>query len=347
MAPSYEDLDPNGLLLNIYSRTTCRDFSREHVDDEKIQLVLEAARFAPSSGNIQNWEFILVKDDNSKENVAEACSEQFWLSEANILIVIVTDEEMARRFYYEDGPHYSAQGAAMAAENMLIAAKSQGLGSAFVSSFDDEALRALLSIPKYVRIQGIVAVGKEKYTPKISDRKELYDICYVKKYGNRISNMDVVLYDLNILGRLRESLQDATPKIKNAIEETTVRARFEMLQKHLALKDRQIKSLKEELEKMQLAGPKTIERQPDINVHNTFFEGPWSYHVLKQSKGIDFPAGKEELLEKLSGITVNGKKIESIIERIELPVESHSYLLKKIKEAASNSNSSNNNNNNT
>ena len=336
MENSYDELDPQGILMSIYSRTTCRDFIDAPIEDSKAQLVLEAARFAPNSGNIQNWEFIIVKEARAKHKVAEACFEQMWLSDAAMLIIIVTDEAMAKRFYYDDGPRYSMQAAAMAAENMLVAAKSLGLGSAFVSAFDEAKLKEALSIPDYVKTQGVVAIGLEKYNGAIKDRKTLYDVCYVKKYGNRIQNEDFVLYDLNIIGRLKEGFVATVPKVKDALSQAAESARFELLHKQLALKNRQIKSLKEDLQKMQQkTNVRQVPAQPGINVHNTFFEGPWSYHVLKRSKGIEFPAQKDQLLQKLSGIKVLDEPIESIIERIDLPVENHAALLKKIKEAAS------------
>ena len=344
MPESYEELDPERILLNIYKRTTCRDFSSAPVEDAKIQLILEAARFAPNSGNIQNWNFILVKKQKTKEKVASACFDQHWISEANTLIVIVTDETMAKRFYYEDGHKYSMQGAAMAAENMLIAARSLNLGSAFVSAINETEMKKALSIPDYEKVQGVVAIGEEKHTAIPQERKTLYDLCYVEKFNGRIQNEDFVLYDFNILGLARDALNEEAPKIMEAVKEGVNSARFELLNKQLELKNRQIRSLKEDLEGMheKLKGGRNNSNirsapraPPNMNVTNNFYEGPWSYHVLKHAKGLHFPAGEEELKEKLSGIKVGNENIEEIIDRIELPVDSHAQLLKKIKQAVS------------
>ncbi len=57
----------------------------------------------------------------------------------------------------------------------------------------------------------------------------------------------------------------------------------------------------------------------------------WAVHVLARIKGLDFPADKEQLLERLGGMVVKGRKMEEILDRIEYPVKSPAELLHKIK----------------
>ncbi len=59
----------------------------------------------------------------------------------------------------------------------------------------------------------------------------------------------------------------------------------------------------------------------------------WAVQVLARIKGLDFPAGKEELKSRLSGISVEGRGIEEILDKIEYPVNSPAELLHKIKKA--------------
>ncbi len=58
----------------------------------------------------------------------------------------------------------------------------------------------------------------------------------------------------------------------------------------------------------------------------------WAVHVLKSIKGLDFPVGKEQLLERLHGYRIMGKPVEEILEKIEYPVESPAELLHRIRE---------------
>ncbi len=59
----------------------------------------------------------------------------------------------------------------------------------------------------------------------------------------------------------------------------------------------------------------------------------WAVQVLARIKGLDFPVEKEKLMERLSGISISGKPIEEILERISFPVNNPAELLHKIKEA--------------
>jgi len=57
----------------------------------------------------------------------------------------------------------------------------------------------------------------------------------------------------------------------------------------------------------------------------------WAVHVLAKIRGLDFPVEKEQLMERLEGIIIKGKKIEEILEKLEYPVKSPAELLHKIK----------------
>ncbi len=57
----------------------------------------------------------------------------------------------------------------------------------------------------------------------------------------------------------------------------------------------------------------------------------WAVHVLARIRGLDFPASKEQLEERLKGMIVKGKNIEDILAKIEYPVKSPAELLHKIK----------------
>lgn len=57
----------------------------------------------------------------------------------------------------------------------------------------------------------------------------------------------------------------------------------------------------------------------------------WAVHVLAKIKGLDFPVGKGELMERLKGMIIKGKKIEDILESLEYPIKTPAELLHKIK----------------
>jgi len=58
----------------------------------------------------------------------------------------------------------------------------------------------------------------------------------------------------------------------------------------------------------------------------------WAVHVLARIKGLDFPAGKKELAERLSGLVIGGRKAEEVLEKLDYPVKTPAELLHAIKE---------------
>ena len=118
------------ILDLIKSRRTIKDFSPKYVPWEMTAKVLDAARHAPSCGNVQNWKFIVVYEPAIKQSMAEACYGQYEIMQAGVLIVICAEPEKAERYYGIRGERlYTVQNCAAAIQNMLLEAESIGLGT--------------------------------------------------------------------------------------------------------------------------------------------------------------------------------------------------------------------------
>ncbi|GAG35892.1 unnamed protein product, partial [marine sediment metagenome] len=81
----------------ILTRRSIRKFKNVKIDMEKIGKILEAGRAAPSSGNIQNWMFVIVDDEEKRKAIAEACFQQYWMAVAPIHIVICSKPQEVKR----------------------------------------------------------------------------------------------------------------------------------------------------------------------------------------------------------------------------------------------------------
>ena len=84
------------VLEAIRTRRSVRKYRDIPVEWEKVGLILDAGRLAPSSGNLQNWKFIVITDKNARHQISEACLEQQWMAKAPVHIVIVAEPETAR-----------------------------------------------------------------------------------------------------------------------------------------------------------------------------------------------------------------------------------------------------------
>ena len=125
----------------VLKRRSIRKYKDIPVEQAKIIPLLEAARNAPSGGNIQDWKFIVVTDKERRHRIAEACLKQFWMETAPVYIVIVSNPEKSVHHYGERGKFYATQSCAAAAQNILLMATAQGLATCWVSAFDEPLLK--------------------------------------------------------------------------------------------------------------------------------------------------------------------------------------------------------------
>ncbi|HLV64548.1 MAG TPA: nitroreductase family protein, partial [Polyangiaceae bacterium] len=118
-----------------------------------------ALRF-PSAGHTQPQEFVVVRDPETRKRLARAAVHQLYAAEAPVMIVVVSDTRRSKARYHERGERfYSIVDGAFAAMLVLLAAVNEGLGAAFVGAFDDDAVRAVLELPRVVRPIGLIPIG--------------------------------------------------------------------------------------------------------------------------------------------------------------------------------------------
>ena len=171
----------------IRKRRSIRKYQDKPVEWDKVVKIIEAARLAPSSGNIQNWKFIIVREYSSKKKIAHACFDQGWIEEVPVLIVAVVDSEQAERFYGTRGERlYSIQNCAAAIENMLLAATDLGLGSCWVGAFDESLVRTIVQLPEHVIPHAVITIGYADEEPLLPQKKRIEWIIGLEKWVGRM-----------------------------------------------------------------------------------------------------------------------------------------------------------------
>jgi len=132
----------------IQKRYSVRRFQSAPVSSEIIAGLLEAARWAPSAGNLQPWFFYVVTGQNEKELLAAAALNQRFIAQAPVCIVVCAEPERSARVYGDRGRRlYCYQDTAAAAQNILLAAVGYGLGACWVGAFKEEEVRRSLTMP--------------------------------------------------------------------------------------------------------------------------------------------------------------------------------------------------------
>ncbi|MEM3407738.1 MAG: nitroreductase family protein [Nitrososphaerota archaeon] len=168
----------------IKSRRSIRAFQEKEIPEEFIEKILDSARWAPSAGNTQPWEFIIVKDKELKMKLAEAAYGQYFIVEAPLVIVVCTNIRKSSSRYGSRGETlYSIQDAAAATQNILLSIHALGLGACWIGAFSEEKVSLILNIPKYVRPVAILPIGYPAEKPSPPSKRRIDEITFFEKYG--------------------------------------------------------------------------------------------------------------------------------------------------------------------
>jgi len=170
----------------IIKRRSIRSYKDKDVSEATINNILEVARFTPSSGNIQNWQVVVIRNEQKKQQIAEACLKQTWMNQAPVFLVICNNLKNIEELYKERGRNlYSIQNCAAFIQNILTLATSHNLASCWVSAFDDNAISRVLRLPDYVRPEAVITLGYSDEKPKPPIRLNCQDITFYGCWGQR------------------------------------------------------------------------------------------------------------------------------------------------------------------
>lgn len=199
-------------------RRTIRKFANKDVSWLLIAEILDAGRLAPSSGNLQNWYFIVVRNKEIKEKVVKQCdSYNHWALQAPVLIVVCADLDRAKRMFGSRGENlYSIQNCANAAVQMMLKAHDLSLGSAWIGSFDDAGLSKVLEIEQGVKLQVVLAIGYPAEEGKFK-RADLSTMVFFDKFGEMERTGNFAMLPLSV--PLKRNLEPMKERLKTSFED--------------------------------------------------------------------------------------------------------------------------------
>ncbi|MCH8329144.1 MAG: nitroreductase family protein [Nanoarchaeota archaeon] len=171
----------------IRTRRSIRKYKDKQVPWDNIVTIMQAGKYAPSAGNLQNWKFIVVKDDAKRKAIANACMQQEWMEVAPIYIVVVAEPEKMERYYGTRGARlYTIQGCAAAIENMLLTAHSLGLGTCWIGAFDEDEIFRILTLPEEKTVQGVIVIGYADEAPQPPPKYRIEHMMFFEKWWGRL-----------------------------------------------------------------------------------------------------------------------------------------------------------------
>jgi len=159
----------------ITKRRSIRHFTSQQVEEWKLNLALDAARWAPSSKNCQPWEFIIIRDRDALERIAEESIYGKHIAQAPLAMAFVTDPSKSN-WHEVDG--------ALATQNFSLAAWSLGLGTCWTGAMNREKVKEILDIPSEKYLLTVLPVG---YPAEggWAHREEASTLIHIEKYGKR------------------------------------------------------------------------------------------------------------------------------------------------------------------
>jgi nitroreductase len=167
----------------IKKRRSVRAYTSEEVSEEDVKRLIEAARWAPSAGNIQPWEFLVVTNAETKRRLSDAALHQAFIEEAPVVIVVCADVARSSWGYGSRGTDlYCLQDTAAATENMLLAAQALGLATCWVGAFHEDAVAKAINAPRNVRPVAIVPLGHPAEKPRAPPRRSSGEIVHYGRF---------------------------------------------------------------------------------------------------------------------------------------------------------------------
>lgn len=152
----------------ILNRKSIRKYKDIKVSDDIVEDLLRAAMQAPSAGNGQPWEFVVLRDKEVMKKITEIHPYSKMLLNADVAIVVCGDESK------EVFKGYWVQDCSAATENILLTAEDNGLGAVWLGVYPIEdrvaALQKLLNLPESVKPLSIIPLGYPDEEKEAVDR---------------------------------------------------------------------------------------------------------------------------------------------------------------------------------
>ena len=174
-------------ITAIETRRAVKGFDPDHrMTEEEIERLLKLAILSPTAFNIQNWRFVLVREEELRQKIRAVAWDQAQVTDASLLIVLCADLKAWTKSpdrYWSNAPqpvqdfiipaiaHYyegkkqverdeAMRSCGIAAQTIMLVAKSMGYESCPMDGFDFDAVAELIRLPEDHVIAMMVAVGR-------------------------------------------------------------------------------------------------------------------------------------------------------------------------------------------
>ncbi len=165
-------------------RKSVRRWADKPVEVEIVEKIIDAARFAPSAKNLQDWRVIAVRDSKLKVKMTDVARGQSFVGKAPVVLVVCGDTasgdmscEMPR----------AVVDASILIDHITLIAAAEGLGTCWIGSFDQDSCRELLRLPEGWNVVELLPLGyPADPSPVEKSRKGVSEILDWDHWGENV-----------------------------------------------------------------------------------------------------------------------------------------------------------------
>jgi len=166
----------------IYNRKSIRKYTNEQVSNDQVKDLLKAAMAAPSAGNAQPWDFIVVRNKDTFEEIMKISKYSTPLKTASVAIIVCGNKDK------EKFPGYWVQDCSAATENILLRAEEIGLGGVWLGIYPEEGrvngLKKIFNLPETITPLAVISIGYPDENRDTTDRFN-EDNIHFETWGNK------------------------------------------------------------------------------------------------------------------------------------------------------------------
>ena len=149
--------------------------------EELLRDLVELANWAPSAGNLQSRDFIVVRANAARQALARA-ADQVELAQAPVVIAVCTNAARVTKYGARGRELFAIQDAAAATENLLLAAHERGLGTVWMGAFQEDEVSRILALPRHARPVALIALGWPAEAPAPPQRLPLGEVLHWERW---------------------------------------------------------------------------------------------------------------------------------------------------------------------
>ncbi len=169
-------------LKCIKTRRSIREYTAKDITEKQIKILIDAARHAPSAKNVQDWEFIIIRDNKIQRDLMLNDTKRSHLAEAPVVIAVCFDKSKG---------YWGLINAALAAQNLMLAAWDMKIGTCWVSSYilnkrrkkAYQEIKRILHLPAKIEVIGLIACGIPNEKPEPKELRSIDEIIHYDIYG--------------------------------------------------------------------------------------------------------------------------------------------------------------------